>query len=103
MGTKVVAQINGRKGGRPKGSLSSKTIEQKMAIDILREKVQANIKPLVDSLIERGLDKDTAAVKELFDRAWGRSPQSLDISNKVTFQEPSERIKELAKRLKELD
>ena len=89
------------KGGRPKGSVSVATRLKISAKEQFSSIVEANIVPIAEALLSRALDKDTNAARELLDRAWGKSKQSVDIDAKVSFPEPSEKIKELAQKLKE--
>ena len=44
-----IARENGKKGGRPPGSLSKTTLEKKAALERFQARVRANIDPLFDS------------------------------------------------------
>lgn len=43
------ARINGKKGGRPKGTLNKKTLEQKEAQAIYRQMVFAKLEPIIEA------------------------------------------------------
>lgn len=65
------------RGGRPKGSKSPLTLKIDRARQTLVDAYIANIKPLNDALIKKGLAGDVAALKELHDRVYGRPAQPL--------------------------
>lgn len=48
---------------------------------MLSERVAQEIGPIGDALILKAKNGDIPAIKELFDRAWGRSPQSIALGN----------------------
>jgi thioredoxin-like negative regulator of GroEL len=75
---------NGRKyGGRPKGEA---TILREKAKDYLARRVEEEIEPIADNLIEKAKTGDVPAIKELFDRAWGKSKETSDVN--VTMAKP---------------
>jgi hypothetical protein len=63
--------------GRPKGSKDPQTLIKQQALQILREKVLAEIGPITEALIAKGLTGDVQAIRELFDRAFGKAPQAI--------------------------
>lgn len=63
--------------GRPKGSKDPTTLVKEQALLILREKVLAEITPVTQALIEKAKTGDVPAIKELFDRAFGKAPQAI--------------------------
>ena len=65
--------------GRKKG-FAAKNAEQ--ARQVLSEMLVGKIKPIAEALIARAEAGDVVAAKELFDRAWGKSMQSTEISGK---------------------
>ncbi len=67
-----------RGAGRKKG-FAAKNAEE--ARKLLSERVAAEIGSIGDALISKAKEGDIAAIKELFDRAWGRSPQSIALEN----------------------
>ena len=68
---------NGRKGGRPLGSKDPHTLEREQARAFLISKIKENIEPIADALIGKAKQGDVPAIKELFDRAWGKPNQSI--------------------------
>lgn len=63
--------------GRPKDSKEKQTLVKEQALLILREKVLAEIEPIAAVLIEKAKTGDIPAIKELFDRCFGKAPQSI--------------------------
>ncbi len=74
-----IARENGKKGGRPK---AAHTIQAEKAKQLLIAMYIANAKPINDKLLEMARGGDLGAIRELHERAWGKSAQSLDLSNK---------------------
>jgi hypothetical protein len=69
---------NAKKGGRKKGEA---TILREKAKDYLARRLEEEIAPIADSLISKAAKGDVPAIKELFDRAWGKAPQALTGAN----------------------
>jgi hypothetical protein len=65
--------------GRKKGF---STLESEKAREFIVRRVNESIGPIIDSLVERGKNGDLGAIKELFDRAYGKAVQSTEISGK---------------------
>lgn len=63
--------------GRPKGSKDPNTLVKEKAMLALREMVLAEITPLTTALITKGKTGDVQAIRELFDRAFGKAPQAI--------------------------
>ena len=70
---------NGKRGGRPK---EHRTIEKEKAREYLIMRLSQELEPIVTALIEKAKGSDVAAIKELFDRAWGKAPQAIDMTTK---------------------
>ncbi len=68
-----------REGAGRKQGFSGKNAEE--ARRMLSERVAQEIGPIGDALILKAKNGDIPAIKELFDRAWGRSPQSIALGN----------------------
>jgi hypothetical protein len=64
--------------GRPK---SARSLAREKANDIMSRMVLKEIVPLTQVLIEKGLDGDIQAIKELFDRGLGKVSQNVDLSS----------------------
>lgn len=71
------SKLNGKKGGRPKGALAKSTLQALSAKAKLVAMVEGEIEPLTMALIEKGRGGDVAAIRELFDRAFGKAPQAI--------------------------
>lgn len=71
--------------GRP---LSLKTLQSRADKDA-REKFLAyastNVLPVGEALVEKAKSGDVQAMKEFFDRTWGRAPQSLEVKGDIQF------------------
>lgn len=65
---------NGKKGGRPK---NVSTIKAEEARNILAQMVFDEITPIAKKLIEKAKNGDVQAIKELWDRAFGKAPQAI--------------------------
>ena len=70
----ITSAINGKKGGRKKGEA---TILREKAKDYLARRVEEEIEPIANKLIEKAQTGDVPAIKELFDRAWGKPAQAI--------------------------
>ena len=69
-----------RIGAGRKVGFAAKNAEE--ARRVLSEMLIDKIKPIAEALIARAEAGDVVAAKELFDRAWGKSVQSTEISGK---------------------
>lgn len=83
-GTREQAIINGQKGGRPKGSKATHTIQAEQGKALLIQMYLEQVRPINQALIDKALTGDIPAVKELHDRVYGKSPQPLEHSGEVT-------------------
>lgn len=73
--------------GRKKGSSAKKAEE---ARKLLSERLAQEIEPIINILIAEAKRGNIRAIKELFDRAWGRAPQtpeSMTINQKLPILE----------------
>ena len=68
---------NGKKGGRPKGYVA---LEAEKARQLITERVSEYLEPIISALIKKAEKGDIRAVKELFDRSWGKSIQTVEAS-----------------------
>ncbi|HUO50263.1 MAG TPA: hypothetical protein VMU25_01720 [Candidatus Paceibacterota bacterium] len=64
--------------GRKKGYAAVRAEEARRQ---LAEMVSSEIGPIGKALIAKAKSGDTAAARELFDRAWGRASQSVDVTS----------------------
>jgi hypothetical protein len=78
----IASKENGKKGGRPKGTKTTVTIAREKAREYLARRVEEEIQPIANKLIEKASTGDVPAIKELFDRAWGKPAQALEVSGK---------------------
>lgn len=74
-----LARINGRKGGRKKGT---RTIEAQLAREYIAKNVGRYMPMIFAALVEKAKTGDVAAVKELFDRAFGKAFQQMDMTSR---------------------
>ena len=63
--------------GRPKDKKEKQTLVKEAALLALREMVLAEITPITQALIAKGKTGDVQAIRELFDRAFGKAPQAI--------------------------
>lgn len=76
--------MNGGKrqgAGRKKGSKASHTLEAEQYRKVLIATIIKHKKPLAEALVSKGLSGDVPALKEIHDRALGKSKESLDITS----------------------
>ncbi len=71
-----------RIGAGRKQGFAAKNAED--ARRLLSERVAQEIGPISDALVSKAKTGDIHAIKELFDRAWGKSPQSMSITTMPT-------------------
>lgn len=83
-GTPEIARENGKKGGRPKGSKATHTIQAEAGKQLLIQMYMENVRPLNQILIDKALGGDIQALKELHDRVHGRAPQAVNITGEIT-------------------
>ena len=95
MGTRGGARVG---AGKKKGSLASHTITIQESKKKLVEMIRANQEPLFQALIDKALTKDVPALKEVFDRGFGKVVEQVDITtlgeqfnNGVVFYVPKKR------------
>ncbi len=67
------------KAGRPK---ASRTIEKEHVRDYIAQQVALHAPLIVNALLEKSLEGDVAAIKELFDRGFGKAIQGVELSGK---------------------
>lgn len=77
-----------------------KAIEKRESLEQLRVMVRAEMIPIVWALIDKAKDGDVKAAQELFDRAFGKAKEHLEISGKFSLTALAERWQE-QKKLKE--
>lgn len=63
--------------GRKKDSKEKQTLVKEQALLALREMVLRDITPVTEALIKKAKTGDVPAIKELFDRAFGKAPQAI--------------------------
>lgn len=71
-GTREIAQENGKKGGRPKGSTTKPRIS-----DYLTEK---KVEGLVQKAYEMASIGDTVMLKFVLEQHFGKAPQAVDLT-----------------------
>jgi hypothetical protein len=68
---------NGKKGGRPKGSKASHTLQAEAGRAFVVATIAKNLGPLIEAMVERATKGDVRAFDALMDRGWGRPVQAL--------------------------
>ena len=67
-----------RKGaGKPKGKLASHTLEAQELKKALISSYVENSKDIHDALMAKAKTGDVPAIKEVFDRVYGKAPQAI--------------------------
>jgi hypothetical protein len=66
--------------GRPKGTIAKSTQKALLFREYLVKRVIKEQDPLVTALIKKGRSGDISAIRELFDRAFGKSKESVELS-----------------------
>ena len=72
--------------GRPKGSIGKSRIESNKALEYIRERVTAELGPILDKQIIQAKDGDGNARRDLYDRAYGKPKESVEIMGGVTVR-----------------
>jgi len=67
--------------GRPKGAVAKSTLEALESKKLLVEMFHKNAKPIFNVLIEKAMEGDMQAVRELLDRVYGKAQQSMDVTS----------------------
>jgi len=95
-----MAQRGGKRegAGRPK---AIRTIERDRMMDYIAERIAEEGEPIVSALIEKAIKGDVMAIRELFDRGFGKPKQTTELTGKdgKDLFEPSDKIKQLANEL----
>ena len=68
-------QPGNKLGGRHKGK--SRILADK-ALEYIRERVAEEIEPIMDALISKAKEGDISAIRDLFDRAFGKAKETIE-------------------------
>ena len=68
---------NGKKGGRPKGYVA---LEAEKARQLITERINEHLESIISALIKKAKSGDIRAIRELFDRSWGKPVQAVNAS-----------------------
>lgn len=79
-----MAQRGGKRpgAGRKKGFAAVEAEKQRQ---LLVERLAPHVEEIVAALAEKAKSGDVAAAKELFDRAWGKATQTVEVEDKRTL------------------
>ncbi len=69
--------------GRPKGTKNPSTIKAEEAKQLLIQAYLDNVQPINDKLVEMAKTGDMAAIKELHERVYGKTPQAIEHKGQV--------------------
>lgn len=75
-----MAQHGGHREGAGR-KVAKHTLEAAEQRRMLIERLTPHVAAIVDALAKKAVEGDVQAARELLDRAWGKAPQSLDLSN----------------------
>lgn len=91
------------KGGRPKGSLATHTLQAQVARQELVEMYKASSKSINSVLVSMALEGDIQAIKELHDRVFGKAPQSVDMTVSDKLEIADDQFEQLLRAAKARD
>lgn len=77
-----------KKGGPRPGAgrpVASTTLETQKQREMLVKLLKPRIKRIFEALAEKAEQGDVMAAKELFDRAWGKATQTVEVEDKRTL------------------
>src|SRR3990167_9162404 len=86
---------NGKKGGRPKGSKATHTIQAEAAKAQLIQAYLDNIVPINQALVDKAKAGDIQAIRELHERVFGKVTQPIggDKDNPIVIQDETSKDK----------
>lgn len=70
--------------GKPKGYKAPHTLEAQEAKKKLIEMFRERKEPIFKALLDKAEDGDVTAIKEVFDRAWGKVTQPISGDDEAT-------------------
>ncbi len=92
----ALAKINGKKGGRKPGQ---KTIQATLAREYIAKNIGKYMPIIFNALIEKAKTGDVSAIKELFDRGFGKPFQQMDFTSKgESINTSTQDVKELSQK-----
>lgn len=92
------ARINGRKGGRKPGA---RTLEAHKAREYIAKNVGLYMPMIFQALVDKAKTGDVPAVKELFDRAFGKAFQQMDMTSRGEKIDTVQNAKEISQKFDE--
>lgn len=92
---------NGKKGGRPPGSIAPSTLKARLQREYLTQQFEEELESIVRKAVEDAKRGDSTARAWLSDQAWGRATNRTEITGAAgkDLFEPSGKIKEIAHEL----
>ena len=73
-----ISRFNGKKGGRPKGSKGKSRLLADQALEYIRKRVTAELEPIMNKALEQAKTGDSAARKDIMDRAYGKAKETVE-------------------------
>ncbi len=64
--------------GRPKGAVAKSTLDALILREALTKAVLEKQGPIIKALLDKATEGDIQAIKEVFDRVWGKARQPID-------------------------
>ena len=71
--------------GKPKGYKARHTIDATIAKQEVIQRILERINPILDALFAKAEAGDIAAIKEVFDRGFGKAIQGVELSGSVVL------------------
>ena len=81
-----ISRFNGKKGGRPKGSKASHTLDAERAKEYIVKRVTAELEPIITKQIEQAKIGDGIARRDLLDRAYGKPKETVELESDITIK-----------------
>lgn len=78
---------NGKKGGRPKGTLNPTTVDKIAALRLFRQRIVEHQEPLIQAHLKAAQSGNIQALNSLWDRLYGPPKESMDLDVRGSFTE----------------
>lgn len=75
---------NGKKGGRPKGTVGTARLEADKAKEYIAKRVTENLEPIINKALEQAIAGDKDARRDLLDRGYGKPKETVEHTGNVS-------------------